>query len=214
MLERTEAEGYAILEDNELEEREKSHLQRIRDLARLKLTFLTRDKKEIVAADADLAPECYIQKSEGRAEAWGRIEQEPVQEIPIGEIYKKYGLETDEVNTVYMIGKFIKALPVLPAGLKREAVINLMKVSQVDIVKILQDGSNRLEALKQYEDYFLAGLEKEIDAHTQQIDKHMEQITFLNGIIEEKKNIKAAKLAEIQFEIQKISGIIDFIDSK
>lgn len=214
MLGRINVQTEDLLEENAWGGKDKNHWQKILDLARLKWDVLIGGKKELTVANVYVAPERSIQEKESPAKVWDQSDQEPVWKISIKEIYEKYGLETDGMHTVYMIDRFIKALPDLPASIKRQSVLNLIAASQLDVLKLLQDGSSRLEVLNQYDNYFSAGLAEEMDTHTKQIGKLMEEIAYHNSMIEEKKQIRTTELAEIQFEIQKITGILEFIETR
>lgn len=138
-----------------------------------------------------------------------------VEKLPIKEIFEKFGLETKETNTVYLIENFIKALPNnLPADVKRQSIINLISASQLDIICLLKDGNKRLELLNKYNEDFSNNVAEIIAANEKQIRKLNERIAYHNRIIEEKQKMRDDQQAEIGFEIQKISNIIEFIENK
>jgi hypothetical protein len=138
-----------------------------------------------------------------------------LEKLPIKEIFEKSGLETKETNTVYLIENFIKALPNnLPADIKRQSIINLISASQLDIICLLKDGNKRLEVLNKYNEDFANSVTEIIAANEKQIRKLNERIAYHNRIIEEKQKMRDDQQAEIEFEVQKISNIIEFIENK
>jgi len=144
-----------------------------------------------------------------------RTEKASVEKLEIKEIFEKFGLETKETNTVYLIENFIKALPNnLPADIKRQSIINLISASQLDIICLLKDGNKRLEVLNSYSEDFSNNIAETITANEKQIRKLNERIAYHNRIIEEKQKLRENQKAEIEFEIQKISNIIEFIENK
>ncbi|MDF2891204.1 MAG: hypothetical protein K0R80_1571 [Clostridia bacterium] len=148
-------------------------------------------------------------------DAQERADKASVEKLPIKEIFEKFGLETKETSTVYLIENFIKALPNnLPADIKRQSIINLISASQLDIICLLKDGNKRLEVLNKYFEDFSGNVAETIAANEKQIRKLNERIAYHNRIIEERQKIRDAQKAEIEFEIQKISNIIDFVENK
>jgi hypothetical protein len=149
------------------------------------------------------------------ADSQERIDKASVEKLPIKDIYDKFGLETKETNTIYLIENFIKALPNnLPADIKRQSIINLISASQLDIICLLKDGNKRLEVLNKYSEDFSNKVDEIIAANEKQIRKLNERIAYHNRIIEEKQKLRDNQKAEIEFEIQKISNIIEFIENK
>ncbi|OGO77026.1 MAG: hypothetical protein A2Y23_03380 [Clostridiales bacterium GWB2_37_7] len=144
-----------------------------------------------------------------------RADKATVEKLPIKEIFEKFGLETKETNTVYLIESFIKALPNnLPADVKRQSIINLISASQLDIICLLKDGNRRLEVLNSYSEDFSNNIAEIIASNEKQIRKLNERIAYHNRIIEDKQKLRENQKAEIEFEIQKISNIIEFIENK
>lgn len=144
-----------------------------------------------------------------------RVDKNPVENLEIKQIFEKFGLETKETNTVYLIENFIKALPAnLPADVKRQSIINLISASQLDIILLLKDGNKRLEVLNNYYEDFSNSVAEIIASNEKQIRKLNERIAYHNRIIEDKKKMQEDQKTEIEFEMQKISNIIDFIENK
>lgn len=149
------------------------------------------------------------------ADTQERSEKASVEKLPIKTIFGKFGLETKETSTVYLIENFMKALPNnLPADIKRQSIINLISASQLDIICLLKDGNRRLDVLNNYIDDFSGNVAETIVSNEKQIRKLNERIAYHNRIIEDKQRMRDAQKAEVEFEIQKITEIIDFIENK
>lgn len=144
-----------------------------------------------------------------------RVDKNTVEKLPIKDVYRKSGLEAKETNTVYLIESFLKALPAnLPSDVKRQSIINLISASHIDIILLLKDGNRRLEVLNKYFEDFSNNVSELISSNEKQIRKLNERIAYHNRIIEEKKKMKEDLKSEIEYEVQKISGIIEFIENK
>jgi len=179
---------------------------------------LKMDKKEDfdMLDDAAITSEVRLvsEISDG-AETQERAEKASVEKLPIKTIFEKFGLETKETSTVYLIENFMKALPNnLPADIKRQSIINLISASQLDIICLLKDGNRRLDVLNNYIDDFSGNVAETIVSNEKQIRKLNERIAYHNRIIEDKQRMRDAQKAEVDFEIQKIANIIDFIENK
>jgi predicted phage tail protein len=177
------------------------------------------DKKEdfdMLDDDAAITSEVQsVSENNDSAEMQERAEKASVEKLPIKTIFEKFGLETKETSTVYLIENFMKALPNnLPADVKRQSIINLISASQLDITSLLKDGSRRLDVLNNYINDFSNNVAETIISNEKQIRKLNERIAYHNRIIEDKQNMRDAQKSEVAFEIQKIANIIDFIENK
>jgi predicted phage tail protein len=177
------------------------------------------DKKEdfdMLDDDAAITSEVQsVSENNDSAEMQERAEKASVEKLPIKTIFEKFGLETKETSTVYLIENFMKALPNnLPADIKRQSIINLISASQLDITSLLKDGSRRLDVLNNYINDFSNNVAETILSNEKQIRKLNERIAYHNRIIEDKQNMRDAQKSEVAFEIQKIANIIDFIENK
>ena len=177
------------------------------------------DKKEdfdMLDDDAAITSEVkFASEISDAAETQDRAEKASVEKLPIKTIFEKFGLETKETNTVYLIENFMKALPDnLPADIKRQSIINLISASQLDIICLLKDGNKRLDVLNNYIEDFSGNVAETIISNEKQIRKLNERIAYHNRIIEDKQRMRDAQKAEVEFEIQKIANIIGFIENK
>ncbi|KZL93392.1 hypothetical protein [Clostridium magnum] len=129
----------------------------------------------------------------------------------IHEIYDLYGIENSNVNTVFMLGNFINALPEsLPYEVKKQSLMGIIAASNTNLRNLLSDGEKRLNALSKYT--------KEYNTSINNIIKeYNEEITKLNNLINtynEEIHVKEAMLQEqsntVQYEIEKINSIINF----
>lgn len=171
---------------------------------------------DIMDSDLAITSEVkFVSETQDNPDTQDHAEKNSVEKLPIKDIYRKSGLETKETNTIYLIESFIKALPAnLPADVKRQSIINLISASHLDIILLLKDGTRRLDVLNRYFDDFSANVSEIVASNEKQIRKLNERIAYHNRIIEDKKRIRDDQKSEIEFEIQKISNIIEFIENK
>jgi hypothetical protein len=131
----------------------------------------------------------------------------------ISDIYSAFGIENSNVNTVFMLGNFINALPEnLPYEVKKRSVMNIISASNTDLVKLLSDGERRLNVLSQFASEYH-------NSTNNMIDQLKAEIIRLNGLINKYKeqiHMRETMLEEqnytIKYEAEKISNIINFFN--
>jgi uncharacterized phage infection (PIP) family protein YhgE len=189
------------------------------------------DKKESIDTNTENSPSEYAEVETSESP----IEEDNTKEVPkvnetsnncvkatsydnnksINEIYSIYNIANSNVNTVFMLGNFINALPEnLPYDIKKNSVMNIINATNADLSKLLSDGENRLNVLNKYANEHYNATSKTVSEYKEEIiklsrliDKYKEQIDFKEAMLEEQKNI-------IKYEAQKIDGIISFFDDE
>lgn len=134
--------------------------------------------------------------------------------MTINEIYSTYDLANSNINTIFMLGNFINALPEnLPYDIRKKTVMNIINASNTDLNKLISDGEKRLSVLKQFADEFYSTIEASISNSNAEIAKlsaliesYKEQINIKTTMLEEQNHI-------IKYEAQKINSIIDFFSN-
>lgn len=134
--------------------------------------------------------------------------------MTINEIYSEYDLINSNINTVFMLGNFINALPEnLPNDIKKKTVMNIINASNTDLNNLITDGEKRLNVLKQFSDDFYSTIEASVSSYNTEIAKlttliedYKEQISIKTNMLEEQNHV-------IKYEAQKINSIIDFFSN-
>lgn len=144
------------------------------------------------------------------------LEQKPKFEsnMAINEIYSEYDLINSNINTVFMLGNFINALPEnLPYDIKKKTVMNIINASNTDLNSLISDGEKRLSVLKQFSDDFYSNIEASVSSYNTEIAKltaliedYKEQISIKTNMLEEQNHV-------IKYEAQKINSIIGFFSN-
>lgn len=131
--------------------------------------------------------------------------------MDVSEIYSLYDIENSDVNTIFMLGNFINALPEnLPYEVKKSSIMGIINASNTDLNKLLTDGERRIGALKQFAKEYhrvnhdsIQQFQEEIKKLEDLICDYKEQIQFRETMMAEQNHI-------IKYEVEKIQKIIDF----
>lgn len=131
--------------------------------------------------------------------------------MSVADIYAESGIGESNVNTIFMLEKFINALPEnLPSEIKKQSVINILEASNTNLNTLISDGEKRLNALNAFsKEYY--------NSTTDVIEEYKSEIAKLKNLIssyEEKIKLKQSMLFEqnnvIKFETERISSTINF----
>ncbi|MDO4799260.1 MAG: hypothetical protein Q4A52_01935 [Bacillota bacterium] len=76
----------------------------------------------------------------------GTYENTPIQSV--SEIYRSAEMEQDEKKSIFIADRFLKALPSeLEESVKRETVLNIIRISGIEIESLLRDAKQRVDVL-------------------------------------------------------------------
>lgn len=134
--------------------------------------------------------------------------------MTIKEIYSLYNIENSSVNTIFMLGNFINALPEsLPREVRKKSIISIIDSANADLSKLLDDGKKRLNALQQFSDEYSESTTSTIEEYKNKISElkklisdYEEQIKISESLLKEQNNI-------IKYEKEKINSIADFFNN-
>lgn len=133
--------------------------------------------------------------------------------IQINEVYSMFNFANSNINTVFMLGNFINALPEnLPSDVKKNSIISILNASNTDLDTLLSDGDKRLTVLNQFANDYISSITStisefklEIVKLEKMIDEYKKQIKTNENLLDEQNHI-------IKYETQKINGILDFFN--
>lgn len=128
----------------------------------------------------------------------------------IKEIYSKFGMSDDGKNSIFMLEKFIEALPEkLPIDIKKETVLNILKASNTELEELISDGEKRLDILNKFSKEYnnstvksIAQIKAEIESLNNLIKNYEEQIYIKESLLVEQNNL-------IKNETEKLNNTID-----
>lgn len=134
--------------------------------------------------------------------------------MTIKEIYSLYNIENSSINTIFMLGNFINALPEsLPHEVRKKSIISIIDSANADLSKLLDDGKKRLNALQQFSDEYSESTTSTIEEYKNKISElkklisgYEEQIKISESLLKEQNNI-------IKYEKEKINSIADFFNN-
>ena len=132
--------------------------------------------------------------------------------LTVEEIYRNSRLETDTKKTIFMADVFLKALPEnLPVDVKKESLLNIMKVSNILPDTLLTDASQRIDSLNTVLENTVQSTQTIVQGNQASIKELEKRISELNKIIEERRKFEEDQNTLIEYEIQKIISIVDYI---
>lgn len=135
--------------------------------------------------------------------------------LTIEDIYRNARLSGDSKRSIFIADIFLKTLPEnLPVDIKRTSLLNILGVSNISIEELLTDAFQRIDSLNTV-------LENTVNTSEDIIKKNEATIRELESRIEELKNITEIRRkfqddqnTLIEYEIQRIINIVDFIKPK
>lgn len=135
--------------------------------------------------------------------------------LSIEDIYRNARLSGDTRKSIFIADTFLKTLPEnLPVDIKRTSLLNILGVSSISIEELLTDAFQRIDSLNTV-------LENTVNVSEDIVKKNESAIKELENRIEELKNITEIRNkfqddqnTLIEYEIQKIINIVDFIKPK
>jgi len=129
----------------------------------------------------------------------------------IEEIYAAYELENSNINTIFMLGNFINALPEnLPYAVHKASVMNIINASNTNINILMSDGERRLKALSEFARDFNNAVNSTIQNHKEEINKLKQMIDYYEEEIYAKQKMLEEQNNIIKYEIQRITNIMNF----
>lgn len=135
--------------------------------------------------------------------------------LSIEDIYRNARLSGDTKRSIFIADIFLKTLPEnLPVDIKRTSLLNILGVSSISIEELLTDAFQRIDSLNTV-------LENTVNTTEDIINKNEMSIKELENRIEELRNINEIRRkfqddqnTTIEYEIQRIINIVDFIKPK
>lgn len=135
--------------------------------------------------------------------------------LTIDEIYRNSQLESDVKKTIFMTDVYLKAIPEnLPLDIKRETVLNIMKVSNIGLDELLNDAYKRIDSLNTVLEETVSTTQdifSRNDATIRELEKRIEDLREIN---KNRKKFQEDQNTMIEYEIQKIINLVEFVKPK
>lgn len=145
----------------------------------------------------------------------GKNFQEFMELTSVDSIYEENNVALVDLNTIFIAETYLKTLPdYLPNELKRKAVLDIILSSGLSADKLLKDGEERKKVLNNFLQRFSQTTEKIIRNYENEILKLSESIQANKKSIIERKELQEEQIAIINYEIQRLQRIINFLQGE
>ena len=135
--------------------------------------------------------------------------------LTIEEIYRNAHLESELKKTIFMTDVYVKAIPEnLPVDIKRETVLNIMNVSNISLDELLNDAYKRIDSLNTVLEETVSTTQEVFnrnDATIRELEKRIEDLKDIN---KNRKKFQEDQNTMIEYEIQKIINLVEFVKPK
>lgn len=135
--------------------------------------------------------------------------------LTIDEIYRNAHLESEVKKTIFMADVYLKAIPEnLPIDIKRETVLNIMNVSNISLDDLLNDAYRRIDSLNTVLEETVSTTQDVFnrnDATIRELEKRIEDLKEIN---KNRKKFQEDQNTMIEYEIQKIINLVEFVKPK
>lgn len=135
--------------------------------------------------------------------------------MTVEDVYRKASLKSNVRETIFMVDVLMKALPEnLPSDIKRESVSNIMKASDMKVEELLNDAYKRIDALNSVLEQTVQVTEQ-VNAKNEGTIRELEKrIDDLRGDIQNRLKFQENQNSALEYEIQKVINIVEFIKGK
>lgn len=135
--------------------------------------------------------------------------------LTIEEIYRNAHLESEVKKTIFMADVYLKAIPEnLPMDIKRETVLNIMKVSNIGLDDLLNDAYKRIDSLNTVLEETVSTTQDVFSRNDNTIRELEKRIEDLKEINKNRKKFQEDQNTMIEYEIQKIINLVEFVKPK
>lgn len=135
--------------------------------------------------------------------------------LSIDEIYRSARLSSDMKKTIFIVDVFLKALPEnLPVDIKRESVSNILNVSSIKIEDLLTDAYQRMDALNTVLENTVQTTDDVVERNDASIRELESRIEDIKRVVEQRRKFQEDQNTTIEYEVQKIINVVEFIKPK
>lgn len=135
--------------------------------------------------------------------------------LSIEEIYRNARLSGDTKRSIFIADIFLKTLPEnLPVDIKRTSLLNILGVSSISIEELLTDAFQRIDSLNTVLENTVNTSEEIIKKNEMSVKELEDRIEELRNINEVRRKFQEDQNTLIEYEIQRIINIVDFIKPK
>lgn len=135
--------------------------------------------------------------------------------MSIDDIYRNSRLTAEAKRSIFIADVFLKTLPEnLPMDIKRSSLLSILNVSSINIEELLTDAFQRIDALNTVLENTVNTTDEITKKNEQSIKELEDRIEELKHISEMRRKFQEDQNTLIEYEIQRIINIVDFIKPK
>lgn len=135
--------------------------------------------------------------------------------LTIEEIYRNSRMETDTKKTIFMTDVFLQAIPTnLPLDVKRETVLNILKISGIELETLLSDAYKRIDSLNKVMEETISTSNDIYERNENTIRELERRIQDLRDINTARQDFQVDQNTMIEYEMQKIINLVEFVKPK
>lgn len=133
--------------------------------------------------------------------------------LEVDEIYEKYNIDNNSMNSIFMLENFINALPQnLPNDVKRNSVLNILSASKLELYNLIENGNYRVKVLNEFSENYNRTTLDSINQYKEEIERLKETISSYEQKIKIKERMLEEQGYKVDYELQKICNIINFFE--
>jgi hypothetical protein len=130
----------------------------------------------------------------------------------ISDLYNAYGKKQKGTDTIFIVEGFVKALPEnLSPNLKKRSVLNILKVSNINVDELVADGLSRIDNINSFLKTFKAETARIVKTKEAEIAELEDQIKQKKRELSERNRLQEKQENVIEYETHKIQSSLDFI---
>lgn len=135
--------------------------------------------------------------------------------LSIDDIYRNSRLTSESKKSIFIADVFLKTLPEnLPMDIKRNSLLNILNVSSINIEELLTDAFQRIDSLNTVLENTVNTTEDLVKKNEMSIRELENRIEELRHITDVRRKFQEDQNTLIEYEIQRIINIVDFIKPK
>lgn len=135
--------------------------------------------------------------------------------LSIDDIYRSSRLTSESKKSIFIADVFLKTLPEnLPMDIKRNSLLNILNVSSINIEELLTDAFQRIDSLNTVLENTVNTTEDLVKKNEMSIRELENRIEELRHITDVRRKFQDDQNTLIEYEIQRIINIVDFIKPK
>lgn len=135
--------------------------------------------------------------------------------LSIEDIYRNSRLSSEIKKSIFIADVFLKTLPEnLPHDIKRDSVLSILNVSNINTEELLTDAYQRIDSLNTVLENTIHTTEDIVSRNEASIRELEKRIEDIRNMSEERRKFNEDQNTLIEYEVQKIINIVEFIKPK